>query len=93
MGWGGVDPAPPAPINTLPKGEETKEKKGEAERRDKHGEGRTKDRRSKPTRKRRHILLSLYRGEEAQPLSSGFPVTATATPPRTVTNITVSSAI
>jgi hypothetical protein len=34
MGWGRVDPAPPAFINTLPKGEETKDKKGRNQERE-----------------------------------------------------------
>jgi hypothetical protein len=38
-------------------------------------------------------LVSLRRGEEEPPLSSGFSVTATAAPPRTVASTTFSSAI
>jgi hypothetical protein len=38
-------------------------------------------------------LVSLHRGEEELSLSSGFSVTATAAPPRTIANTTVSSAI
>ena len=49
MGWGRVDPAPPTPINTVPKGEEKKRKERRNRERERHivfceRKGRTKGR-------------------------------------------------